>query len=78
MTEDKTKKALKPPGFQGLLDSVINRSALDPGGSNNNHDSDDADASRLRMNRIIGSLGHCGVQKRRNKPYVPMDGLSTE
>jgi hypothetical protein len=59
MTIDQKEKALKPPGLQGLLVSVCNRlRPLTPGVPNNNHDFDDADASRLRKNRVKGYLGH--------------------
>jgi hypothetical protein len=53
-----TKKALKPPGFQGLLDSELTAWPLHPEASNNNHDLDHADASRLVGIRVIGRWVH--------------------
>jgi hypothetical protein len=55
----KTKKALKPRGLQGLLDSVFYRvRPLTPGASNNNHDIDRADMSRGGESRVFRSGGH--------------------
>jgi len=59
MTNDENKKAPKPLGLQGLLISVCYRSRpLTPGASNNNHDFNDSDASRLQKIRAVGNLDH--------------------